>query len=236
MIIRTTRYQRLAASLLLIALPTLSPALQAAPPPQDDWTNLQRIHPGEEVHVVRSDKKSADGRFVSASAEAITLDISGGALTVPRSEVVRVTKRRPSHRMRNTLIGLGIGAAVGLVLDQTLGAIARNEGGINSDRIIALNWIVPLSAGAGIGAATGGGEETVYRVSALPVTVAESAPSANPNPGAHQDSNRLLLPYPGNGRGTGLSRVEAIHHDSRPLPSGIGMLQLGADGTLLAGH
>jgi uncharacterized membrane protein len=63
---------------------------------------------------------------------------------------VRVISRTQSKRLRNILIGAGVGIVIGVVTDQTLGTRLRNEGGLDN---AALIWTIPIAAGAGIGAA-----------------------------------------------------------------------------------
>jgi predicted lysophospholipase L1 biosynthesis ABC-type transport system permease subunit len=53
--------------------------------------------------------------------------------------------------MRNVLIGVGVGAAISLVTDQTLGAYLRNESNPASAR--PLIWTLPMAFCGGIGAA-----------------------------------------------------------------------------------
>ena len=53
--------------------------------------------------------------------------------------------------MRNFLIGVGVGAAIGLIADQTAGAYLRNESNPASAR--PLIWAVPIALGGAIGAA-----------------------------------------------------------------------------------
>ena len=54
--------------------------------------------------------------------------------------------------MRNILIGVGVGAAIGLVTDQTIGTYLRNESNPAGAR--PLIWILPIALCGGIGAAS----------------------------------------------------------------------------------
>ena len=63
--------------------------------------------------------------------------------------------------MRNVLIGAGIGVALGVTIDQTLGAYFRNEAGEN-DGARALTYIAPIAIFSAIGAALPS-YRTIYR-------------------------------------------------------------------------
>jgi hypothetical protein len=63
------------------------------------------------------------GEFKVASDDGLSIITASGEQRLSRNTVARVSIRKPGHRLRNTLIGLGIGLAVGL----TLGAIADSR-------------------------------------------------------------------------------------------------------------
>jgi len=133
---------------LLIALASVGLVL-AAPAPKP-WENLGQLKSGAPIEVVTSDR-TEKGEFVSNSTESLTILTRRGERKFLRPEVVRVVSRTQSRRIRNILIGAGVGAAIGLVTDQTLGAYLRNES--NPDNARALIWILPIALCGGIGAA-----------------------------------------------------------------------------------
>jgi hypothetical protein len=63
--------------------------------------------------------------------------------------------------MRNILIGAGIGLAVGIAVDRTLGTYIRNERG-DIAGVRALTYAAPIALFAGIGAALAP-YRTIYR-------------------------------------------------------------------------
>jgi preprotein translocase subunit SecD len=63
--------------------------------------------------------------------------------------------------VRNILIGAGIGLAVGVAVDQTVGTYFRNEQG-NNGGARAVTYIAPIALFAGIGAALSP-YRTIYR-------------------------------------------------------------------------
>ncbi len=133
--------------LLLIALASVGLALAA--PASKSWESLGSLNPGAPIQVVTGGRTES-GEFVSSSTESLTIRTPHGEERFPRQDVVRVVSRRQSVRIRNVLIGAGIGAAVGLVTDQTLGTYLRNES--NPENARALMWTLPIALGGGIGA------------------------------------------------------------------------------------
>ena len=133
---------------LLIALSSVGLVL-AAPVPKT-WESLGKLDSGTPIEVVTSDR-AEKGEFVSSSTESLIIHTRRGEQRFLRKEVVRVVSRRQSRRMRNVLIGVGMGAAIGLVTDQTLGAYLRNESNPASAR--PLIWALPMAFCGGIGAA-----------------------------------------------------------------------------------
>ena len=61
----------------------------------------------------------------------------------------RVQVASGSRRLRNILVGAGIGLAVGLVVDQTLGVRLRNEG---NDDYRGLFYAAPIALFGGLSA------------------------------------------------------------------------------------
>jgi hypothetical protein len=133
---------------LLIALAGAGLAL--AGPASNTWESLGRLNSGAPIEVVTSDR-AEKGEFVSSSTESLTIRTRRGEQRFARAEVVRVVSRVQSRRARNALIGVGVGAAVGLITDQTLGRYLRNESNPASAR--PLIWILPIALCGGIGAA-----------------------------------------------------------------------------------
>ena len=133
---------------LLIAL--ASAGLVLAAPASKTWANLDQLQPGAPVEVVTSDR-AVKGEFVSSSTGSLTIRTRRAEEKFLRPEVVRVVSRTQSRRMRNVLIGVGVGAAIGLAADQTLGAYLRNESNPASAR--PLIWSLPIALCAGIAAA-----------------------------------------------------------------------------------
>ncbi len=143
--------------LLTIALACVGLAL-AAPAPKT-WESLSQLNSGAPIEVFTSDR-AEKGEYVSSSTESLIIQTRRGEQKFLRPDVVRVVSRTQSRRMRNIVIGVGVGAAIGLVADQTLGSYLRNESNPESAR--ALIWTLPIGLCGGIGAAFPS-YPTVYR-------------------------------------------------------------------------
>jgi hypothetical protein len=115
------------------------------------WDSVSRLQTGTEVRVEDSKGQDHRGRVRSVSAEAISIDTGHGQEAIERAQIRRVEVRAPSRRLRNGLIGAGIGLAVGLLTDNTLGAYLRNESG-ESTGARAVTYIAPIGIFGAIGA------------------------------------------------------------------------------------
>lgn len=138
-----------------IALLLLSAGLLTAAD-TSQWNAVLDLQKGGRVGVVQMDGKRVEGRFDSASSDAITVD----GVTVAKDRVARVYRRSRVNRTLRLVIGAGVGAAIGAAVDGTAGTALRNEGhGPGAGVITGLS----AAAGAGLGAASGSGYTTVYQ-------------------------------------------------------------------------
>src|SRR5260370_853168 len=106
------------------------------------WDALSGLKPGEGVKVLDTAGREQKGSFRTVSADSITIATGKTEVAIERSRVHRVQVKSASRRVRNVLIGVAIGAAIGLIADQTLGAYFRNETG-ESGGARALTYIAP---------------------------------------------------------------------------------------------
>ena len=91
----------------------------------------------------------------------MSISADNGEAMVERTRVKRVKLRSGSRRVRNTIIGAGIGFAVGLTIDQTLGTYFRNESSEGTGARV-LTYLAPAGIFAVIGAAFPA-YRTIYR-------------------------------------------------------------------------
>jgi hypothetical protein len=128
-----------------------------------DWGQVQALHTGDRVGVIRADHKRIEGSFDGADAGMILVR-DGQQIMIAKDDVVRVYQPAHVGRWKRALIGAGIGAVAGAIVDQTLGTRLRNEG-TNYFRgwEAAGTYGVGMGVGAAAGALSGGGDKTVYR-------------------------------------------------------------------------
>jgi hypothetical protein len=113
-----------------------------------NWSILPAIDRGQKIRIETLTAKYT-GSFTSASEDSIMLDAGQGQVSIPRTDVIRVYSQSHSNRMRNTLIGAGIGTVIGAVTYGTLGKLLRNEG---ADNTVGSLLLPPIGVGAVIGA------------------------------------------------------------------------------------
>ena len=82
---------------------------------EQSWETLRQLQVRQEIQVVDMNLKSLKGTFVGVSKEAISLRVENDEIAIQRANVLRVSLREKPNRSRNALIGLGMGAAAGLV-------------------------------------------------------------------------------------------------------------------------
>jgi len=128
---------------------------------QANWESLKHLAAGDEVRVVLNDGKSYAAKFQGFSDEAIVVRTFAGEQTFSRQDVLRVSAKGESHRMRNALIGAGISAGVGAI---ALGACDYREvipcGGKGA--ALGAAFFAPLGVAAGAVIPTGRWHD-VYR-------------------------------------------------------------------------
>ena len=133
----------------------------AIPVYAQSWDMLRGLKPGDRVYVLDSTGKQNKGTFSSVSEDAISIRSVNRELSIARSKVRSVKIPSSSRRLRNALIGIGVGVAIGATTDQTLGALLRNESG-ESAGARAVTYIAPIALVGGIAAAVPA-HKTVYR-------------------------------------------------------------------------
>jgi hypothetical protein len=119
--------------------------------PEGQWNNLKHLAAGDEVRVVLNDGKSYAAKFQGFSDEAIVVRAFAGEQTFSRQDVLRVSARKESHRMRNAIIGTAAGCGAGLGIAAGYAASQRKEWPQNH----YFEVLGPI-LGAGFGGAGGG--------------------------------------------------------------------------------
>jgi hypothetical protein len=84
-----------------------------------DWAGLNHtpaLSAGIQIEVRTTGNQRSRGQFTTAEDDALVMMTPSGPQRIPRATVTRISARKPGHRLRNTLIGLGVGAAAGLAV------------------------------------------------------------------------------------------------------------------------
>jgi hypothetical protein len=107
---------------------------------KSQWDNLKKLKPGQKIQVMEIGAIAREGKFKQLSQDEITLEVKNTVVIIPRDDVSRVVLKK--SKTPGILIGLGIGAAIGL------GAMGGAEDeGAYIGALVAL----PILAGGGAG-------------------------------------------------------------------------------------
>lgn len=152
--------------MLLLTLTAAVAVLTAAD--LGSWNRVISIRPGHGTHVKRTGKaKTVKGAFVSADERAIQVNVKGGIISVPKSEVrsVAVAARR---KLRWAGLGAAIGGGVGAAGLLAFSHATTGEGAADPfhEEFTFLGGVFGAGIGALIGLAAGAGHEPVFEVAA----------------------------------------------------------------------
>jgi len=161
--------------LLLLCVFGMSYASQA----QSDkasWKNLSTLQTGQKIQIVDMNSKKHSGAFLKFSDAAIRYQDTAGDQSIPKQDVRRVKLMENRHRIRNTLIGAGVGAGGGAVI----GAVANHPcvpnppsqqfpnclgANISKGATAGIGAVLGIAAGAVVGALVPT-HSTIYSVNA----------------------------------------------------------------------
>ena len=93
-------------------------ATMAAQPNLTDWNTVKALATGADVRITIG-SHMVRGKILRTTDESLVLTFGKGQEMFTQQEVKRVLLRGDSHRGRNSLIGLGGGAAIGAVIGAT---------------------------------------------------------------------------------------------------------------------
>lgn len=100
--------------LLLPAVLFLMASLAPAQSKLTDWSMVKALATGADVRITAG-SRAVPGKVLRVTDDGLVLATGKSQEMFPQSEVTRVLLRGDSHRGRNSLIGLGVGAAAGLI-------------------------------------------------------------------------------------------------------------------------
>lgn len=133
----------------------LFPFLAAAQTPAT-WEAVKTLAVGTQVRVTSATShKAVEGTVESVTDSELVLSRHGGPQSFQRPEITSVSVRKRDHRIRNTLIGLGVGTAAGFLIGTAVGH-AQQSGCMKSGGwFCGLDEILPAGVG-GISGLVGG--------------------------------------------------------------------------------
>ncbi len=97
---------------------------------QSRWEALKELHTGQKIVVVETTMRHLEGKFVSASGEALTLDVDGQQVSINRDKVARVSSK--GHRVRNTMLLTIVGLLGGAYIGHTRDTPTNTRDGIGA--------------------------------------------------------------------------------------------------------
>jgi len=89
---------------------------------QASWANLSVLEAGQKIQLVDTNAKKHSGTFVHVTDTAISYQETEGEQTIQKQDLRSVKVMENKHRVRNTLIGMGLGGAVGAGVGAGIGA------------------------------------------------------------------------------------------------------------------
>jgi hypothetical protein len=142
----------------VLLLPILSFAA-AAQAPVSSWEIVKMLPSGTQVRVAAATAKPIQGTLESVTdSELVVLKPGTGTQSLPRAMVASVSLKGKDHRLRNALIGLGVGTAAGLGigygvgrsgcrstdgwcgLDTSFGTVVGGVGGLVGGTLLGVFW------------------------------------------------------------------------------------------------
>ena len=81
---------------------------------KDRWENVQKLKPGQKVQVMEVGAIVREGKLKEVTSDQIVIEVKKNAIVIPRDDVSRIVLKK--SRTPRILMGLGIGAAVGLAV------------------------------------------------------------------------------------------------------------------------
>jgi hypothetical protein len=136
---------------------------RSASAPASEWDNVKMLAPGTQIRVADDASKQGAPQQVQGTVESVTdselvIQQGAGTQSFPRAQIVSVSVKTNGHRLRNALVGLGVGTAAGAVigfgighancsktgawcgLDQIWGAGVGGVGGLAGGTLTGVFW------------------------------------------------------------------------------------------------
>ena len=161
--------------LLFLICVLVMPCASWAQTDRASWANLSALLVGQKIQVVEMNAKKHSGTFVHVSDIAISYQETAGEQTIEKQDVRSVKLMKNKHRLRNTLIGLGVGGGVGAGVGAGIGAATYHSCSSKSFCIQTVGQggqtgiasVIGFAGGAAVGAVIGvlsPSHSTIYSV------------------------------------------------------------------------
>lgn len=105
--------KQIAIIVVLVLSFLLSPVTLVAQTGTNDWSRLSAVVSGSKLSVKLKDGKKIEGKFASVSDASLSLTVKNAAKEIRREDVASVHQVLKKGAGTATLIGLGVGTAVG---------------------------------------------------------------------------------------------------------------------------
>jgi small nuclear ribonucleoprotein (snRNP)-like protein len=124
-----TRRKRSAIGLVLAVLLALPPAAlaQEATAASNDWAGLKAITAGSKLDVKLKNGKRVKGNLISFSDTALSLSDRNKTAEINREDVLSIHEMRGMTAKKATLIGAGVGGAIGASIGIAAGENGRDN-------------------------------------------------------------------------------------------------------------
>lgn len=114
---------------------------------QSSWTSLNGLNAGQKLQVIEKNSTIHSGTFLSVSDSAITFREGNGERSVQKPDV-RSVKLQNQRRLRNVLIGAGVGGGACAVFGA---GTAGDRGFISRPAAAAVGGLLGAIVGAPVG-------------------------------------------------------------------------------------
>jgi hypothetical protein len=133
----------------------LFPFVAAAQAPAT-WEAVKTLAPGTQIRVTSTiSHKAVEGTVESVTDSDLVLSRHGDPQSFQRPQITSVSVRKSGHRIRNTLIGLGVGTAAGFLIGTAVGHAQESSCMKSGGWFCGLDQIVPAGVG-GVSGLVGG--------------------------------------------------------------------------------
>jgi hypothetical protein len=136
----------------LLLLPHPSVSLAQGAPASREWSVVKTIPPGDELTVKLKNGQTIKGRLKVVSDIHLTLARGEKTFDIDHQDVRRIHRVVPKSAAGPTLVGAGVGAAIGTA-GIAVAAAADDAGGDDAELAAAIIGVALI--GAGIGALVG---------------------------------------------------------------------------------